>query len=63
MSNKTNHKRSRSLAGIASRKEVPRLRNKKTPDLTVLGWLIAQTPTGQRSKASIDAELKVERDW
>lgn len=31
--------------------------------VTAVQWLLDQRPAGKRSKAQIDAALKVERDW
>ncbi|MBN8455603.1 hypothetical protein [Accumulibacter sp.] len=32
-------------------------------DMNAVQWLLAQSTTGKRSKAQIDADLKAERDW
>ena len=31
--------------------------------ITALQWLLSNSPTGKRSKAQIDADLKAGRDW
>ena len=59
-------KRNQMAAVILSEAEYDRLLKAgaaQPPGMTAMQWLIAQPMTGQRDKASIDAELQNERAW
>lgn len=59
-------KRNRSAAVVLSEEEYQRLTTGKAPavqGMTAMQWLLAQTATGTRKKAEIDASLDEERDW
>lgn len=59
-------KHNKMAAVILSVEEYQRLLQKdaaQIPGMTAMQWLLSQPSFGQRSKASIDADLKVERDW
>jgi len=59
-------KRNKLAAVVLSEEEYQRLASSKVlaPDgMTALQWLLGQPTAGKRSKAQIDAALKVERAW
>jgi len=59
-------KRNKMTAVILSEAEYQRLTKQATgdvPGMSAMEWLIALPARGQRSKASIDAELQNERAW
>jgi len=59
-------KRNRPSAVVLSEEEYQRLAYKqvtKPAGMTAVQWLLSQPLAGKRSKAQIDAKLKVERDW
>ncbi|TSA17845.1 MAG: type II toxin-antitoxin system Phd/YefM family antitoxin [Betaproteobacteria bacterium] len=59
-------KRNRPAAVVLSEDDYQRLARGKvaaSSGLTAMQWLLSQRAVGKRSKASIDADLKAERDW
>jgi prevent-host-death family protein len=59
-------KRNRPAAVVLSEEEYQRLAHGKSAHptgITAVQWLLNQPTTGKRSKAAIDVELKVERNW
>jgi len=59
-------KRNKLAAVVLSEDEYRRLTHGKVAargEMSAVQWLLAQSTTGQRSKAQIDADLKAERDW
>lgn len=59
-------KRNKPAAVVISEDEYQRLAHGRVVNpagTTALQWLLSQSPTGRRSKAQIDADLKAGRDW
>jgi PHD/YefM family antitoxin component YafN of YafNO toxin-antitoxin module len=59
-------KRNKQAAVILSEAQYQQLLGKdaaQKPGMSAMQWLIAQSPVGQRSKATIDADLQNERAW
>ena len=59
-------KRNRPAAVVLSEDDYQRLAHGKVAvpsGLTAMQWLLSQPTAGKRSKAKIDDDLKVERDW
>lgn len=59
-------KRNRRTAVVLSEAEYARLLQAQPtalPGQSALQWLLTQAPQAQRSRAEIDAELEVGRDW
>jgi len=59
-------KRNKLAAVVLSEDEYRRLTHggaAAPPGQTAVQWLLAHPSTGKRSKAQIDADLKVERNW
>ena len=59
-------KRNKMTAVVLSQGEYQRLTKRQSsnlPGMTAVQWLLAQPSVGQRSKASIDTQLKTERSW
>ena len=59
-------KRNRLSAVVLSEDEYQRLAHGKAArpaGMTAVQWLLSQPTASKRSKAQIDAKLKVERDW
>ena len=59
-------KRNRPSAVVLSEDDYQRLAQGKAAapsGLTAMQWLLSQPAAGKRSKAGIDADLKVGRDW
>jgi PHD/YefM family antitoxin component YafN of YafNO toxin-antitoxin module len=59
-------KRNQLAAVVLSEDEYQRLAHGKMPTpgaMTAVQWLLAQPAGGKRSKAQIDAALKIERTW
>lgn len=60
-------KRNRPAAVVLTEEEYQRLASGAPANpaggITALQWLLSNSPTGKRSKAQIDADLKAGRDW
>ena len=59
-------KRNQLAAVVLSQEEYQRLAHGKMAapaGMTAVQWLLAQPAAGKRSKAQIDAALKIERTW